>query len=37
MTEMIVSIAKYGWPPVVLAVVLVVVLRGEFNFRYPRK
>ena len=37
MTELIVSIAKFGWLPVVLAVVIYILLRGEFNFRYPRK
>jgi hypothetical protein len=37
MTELIAEIVKYGWPPVVIAAVIYVLLRGEFNFRYPRK
>jgi hypothetical protein len=37
MTDLITSIAKFGWLPVVLAVAIYILLRGEFSFRYPRK
>lgn len=37
MTELISAIGKYGWVPVVLAVGIYMLLRGEVNFRYPRK
>jgi hypothetical protein len=37
MTELIPLITRYGWVPVVLAVVIYIVLRGEVSFRYPRK
>ncbi len=37
MTELIALIAKYGWLPVAVAAVVYVILRGEVNFRYPRK
>jgi len=37
MTELIASIAKYGWFPVVIATVVYIILRGEVKFRYPRK
>jgi hypothetical protein len=35
MTDLINLIAKYGWLPVVLAVVLYILLKGEIIFRYP--
>ena len=31
------AIAKYGWPQVVIAAAIYIILRGEVNFRYPRK
>lgn len=31
------EIVKYGWPPVVVGAVVYIILRGEVNFRYPRK
>lgn len=37
MTEIAGLIAKFGWPVVVVAALLVIVLRGEIHFRYPRK
>jgi hypothetical protein len=37
MPELISAITKYGLVPVVLAVVIYMVLRGEINFRYPRR
>jgi hypothetical protein len=37
MTELIALVAKYGWLPVAIAVVLYVILRSEVKFRYPRK
>jgi hypothetical protein len=37
MIELIVSIAKFGWLPVLIAAVVYIILRGEVNFRYPRK
>jgi hypothetical protein len=35
MTDLINLITKYGWLPVVLAVVLYILLRSEIIFRYP--
>jgi hypothetical protein len=37
MTELISAIGHYGWVPVVLAVAIFILLRGEVSFRYPRK
>jgi hypothetical protein len=37
MSELIVSIAKFGWLPVAIAALVYIILRGEVNFRYPRK
>jgi len=37
MSELISAIANYGWLPVVIAAVVYIILRGEVNFRYPRK
>jgi hypothetical protein len=31
------EIVKYGWPPVLIAAIVYIILRGEVNFRYPRK
>jgi len=30
-------IAKFGWPVVLVAALVVILLRGEIHFRYPRK
>lgn len=30
------SIAKFGWPTVLFAVLIYVLVQGEFTFRYPR-
>jgi hypothetical protein len=37
MTEMVGLIAKFGWPVVLVAALVVILLRGEIHFRYPRK
>jgi hypothetical protein len=37
MEPLIVSIAKFGWPPVVIAALIYIIVRGEMNFRYPRR
>jgi len=37
MSELITAIAKFGWLPVVIAAVVYIIVRGEVNFRYPRK
>jgi hypothetical protein len=37
MTEIVSLIAKFGWPVVVVAALLLILLRGEIHFRYPRK
>jgi hypothetical protein len=37
MSDLISLIAKFGWLPVLLGVAIYIILRGEFNFRYPRK
>jgi hypothetical protein len=37
MSELIVSIAKYGIAPVAIAAVIYIIVRGELSFRYPRK
>lgn len=36
MSELGALISEYGWPIVLVAVLLFVVLRGEIRFRYPR-
>ena len=36
MTELAALISKYGLPTVAIAVLLYVLLRGEFKFQYPR-
>jgi hypothetical protein len=36
MAELASLIANYGLPTTVAAAVLYIVLRSEFNFRYPR-
>jgi len=36
MSELALLIAKFGLPTIFGAAVLYVVLRGEFQFRYPR-
>ncbi|MGD0570908.1 MAG: hypothetical protein ABSA78_21115 [Candidatus Sulfotelmatobacter sp.] len=37
MTDLIAAIAKFGFLPVALGVLIYIVLRGEFDFHYPRK
>jgi hypothetical protein len=37
MNELISLMGHYGWLPVVIAVGLYILLRGQFTFRYPRK
>jgi hypothetical protein len=37
MGEIVGLIAKFGWPVVVVAALLLILLRGEIHFRYPRK
>jgi len=37
MSELILSIAKYGVAPVGVAAIIYIIVRGELNFRYPRK
>ena len=37
MSEIAAVIARYGFPTACGAVLLFLVLRGEFEFRYPRK
>jgi len=36
MTELTSLIAKYGLPTVFFAALIFMLLRGEFQFRYPR-
>ena len=37
MTELVTSITKYGVVPVLLAVGIFILVRGEVSFHYPRK
>jgi hypothetical protein len=37
MTDVVASIARYGAVPVLLAVGIYILLRGEVSFHYPRK
>ena len=37
MTEIAIVIERFGLPTVTAAVVIYILLRGEVQFRYPRK
>lgn len=37
MGEIVGLIAKFGWPVVLVAALVYLILRGEIHFRYPRK
>jgi hypothetical protein len=36
MGELVGLIVKFGWPTVLIAALLLIVLRGQISFRYPR-
>ena len=37
MTELMISMAKYGWAPVLVGVVIYIVLNSNVDIHYPRK
>jgi hypothetical protein len=36
MEELVSLIVKFGWPTVLVAALILIVLRGQISFRYPR-
>jgi hypothetical protein len=36
MGELVGLIAKFGWPVVLLAALVFIIIRGRINFQYPR-
>ena len=37
MMDLINAVTHYGWAPVLVGVGIFLLVKGEFNFRYPRK
>ena len=35
-SDLVALVSKYGWPVVLAAVLIFILVRGELRFRYPR-